>query len=54
LLSCYVSIKGRPDPKIPYEERYPNRFPGELEYIELTKLHKSEAFKPMFKYGMKL
>jgi succinate dehydrogenase/fumarate reductase flavoprotein subunit len=26
----------KPDPSIPYEERYPNRFPGELEYLGLA------------------
>jgi succinate dehydrogenase/fumarate reductase flavoprotein subunit len=26
----------KPDPIIRYEERYPNRFPGELEYLGLT------------------
>ncbi|MBW1805834.1 MAG: FAD-binding protein, partial [Deltaproteobacteria bacterium] len=24
----------RPDPSIPYEQRYPDRFPGELEYLK--------------------
>ena len=28
----------RPDPKIPYLERYPNRFPGELEYVKAHKI----------------
>ena len=26
----------KPDPTVPYEERYPNRFPGELEYLGLA------------------
>ncbi len=26
----------KPDPSIPYVERYPNRFPGELEYLGLA------------------
>ena len=26
----------KPDPSVPYEERYPNRFPGELEYLGLA------------------
>ena len=26
----------KPDPSIPYEERYPNRFPGGLEYLGLA------------------
>jgi succinate dehydrogenase/fumarate reductase flavoprotein subunit len=33
-----VPDEGRPDPKLPYEERYPNRFPGELEYVKANKI----------------
>ena len=28
----------KPDPNVSYEERYPNRFPGELEYIKAHKI----------------
>jgi len=31
-----VPDEWKPDPSIPYEERYPNRFPGELEYLGLA------------------
>ena len=33
-----VPDEGRPDLRTPYEERYPNRFPGELEYIKENKI----------------
>jgi len=36
-----VPDESRPDPRIPYEERYPNRFPGELEYIEANEIGSS-------------
>ena len=26
----------KPDPSVSYEERYPTRFPGELEYLGLS------------------
>ena len=31
-----VPDEWKPDPTIDYEERYPNRFPGELEYLGLA------------------
>ena len=31
-----VPDEWKPDSSIPYEERYPNRFPGELEYLGLA------------------
>ena len=33
-----VPDESRPDSRVPYEERYPNRFPGELEYIKANNI----------------
>ena len=34
-----IDDSSKPDPNVSYEERYPNRFPGELEYIESNKIN---------------
>ena len=31
-----ISDEWKPDLSVPYEERYTNRFPGELEYLGLA------------------